>query len=31
MIAAALVLAAGFDGAAALRHAAALSALGPRP
>jgi hypothetical protein len=31
MIAAALVLAAGFDGAAALRHASALSALGARP
>src|SRR5688500_16849957 len=31
MLAAALILAAGFDGAAALRHAAALSALGPRP
>jgi hypothetical protein len=31
MIAAALLLAAGFDGAAALRHASALSALGPRP
>jgi len=31
MIAAALLLAAGFDGGAALRHASALSALGPRP
>ena len=31
MIAAALLLAAGFDGDAALRHASALSALGPRP
>jgi len=31
MIAAALVLATTFDGAAALRHASALSALGPRP
>jgi peptidase M28-like protein len=31
MIMAALVLAAGFDGGAALRHASALSALGPRP
>ena len=31
MIAAALVLAASFDGAAALRHASELSALGPRP
>jgi peptidase M28-like protein len=31
MIAAALLLAASFDGEAALRHASALSALGPRP
>jgi hypothetical protein len=31
MIAATLILAASFDGAAALRHASALSALGPRP
>jgi hypothetical protein len=31
MIAAALILAASFDGAAALRHASALSALGARP
>jgi len=31
MIAAALLLLANFDGAAALRHASALSALGPRP
>src|SRR5688572_23086969 len=31
MLAAALILAASFDGAAALRHASALSALGPRP
>ena len=31
MLAATLLLAASFDGAAALRHASALSALGPRP
>lgn len=31
MLASALILAASFDGAAALRHASALSALGPRP
>jgi hypothetical protein len=31
MILAAVVLAASFDGGAALRHASALSALGPRP
>ena len=31
MIAAALILAASVDGAAALRHASALAALGPRP
>jgi Peptidase family M28 len=31
MITAALLLAASFDGAAALRHASALAALGPRP
>lgn len=31
MITATLLLAASFDGAAALRHASALSALGPRP
>jgi len=31
MLAAALILAASFDGSAALRHASALSALGPRP